>query len=40
MRFFSGSISSGKTMPSIFLHKQLDVTLDSRPDLLPQEMLY
>src|SRR6266566_9710222 len=26
MRFFSGSISSGKTVPSLFLHKQLDVT--------------
>ena len=26
MRFFSGSISSGKTAPSLFLHKQLDVT--------------
>src|SRR6266700_3059497 len=27
MRFFSGSISSGKTAPSLFLHKQLDVTI-------------
>src|SRR6266566_5431973 len=26
MRFFSGSISSGKTVPSLFLHKQLDDT--------------
>jgi hypothetical protein len=26
MRFFSSSISSGKTTPSVFLHKQLDVT--------------
>ena len=28
MRFFSGSISSGKTAPFPFLHKQLDVTLE------------
>src|SRR2546428_6082872 len=26
MRFFRDSISSGKTAPSLFLHKQLDVT--------------
>ncbi len=26
MRFFTASISSGKTAPSLFLHKQLDVT--------------
>jgi len=26
MPFFSDSISSGKTAPSLFLHKQLDVT--------------
>jgi hypothetical protein len=29
MRFFSGSISSGKTAPSRFLHKQLDVTANA-----------
>jgi len=26
MRFFTASISSGKTAPSLFLHKQLDAT--------------
>ncbi len=31
MRFFSGSISSGKTVPSLFLHKQLDVTVKGQP---------
>src|SRR6266581_8662912 len=35
MRFFSGSISSGKTVPSLFLHKQLDVTPLATPAGLP-----
>jgi hypothetical protein len=36
MRFFTGSISSGKTAPFPFLHKQLDVTtLQRQPTVDP-----